>query len=63
MQEVANRALSPETITRQVLPNGMTVLVYPNPTIPALSARISIKGGAMYDPEGKPGWRHSPREP
>src|SRR6476646_7864902 len=55
MQKVANRALSPETITRQVLPNGMTVLVYPNPTIPALSARISIKGGAMYDPEGKAG--------
>lgn len=55
MQTVANRALSPETITRQVLPNGLTVLVYPNPTIPALTARISIKGGAMYDPEDKAG--------
>ncbi|MGA7730223.1 MAG: pitrilysin family protein [Chloroflexia bacterium] len=55
MPTVANRALSPETITRQILPNGMTVLVYPNPTIPALVARISIKGGAMYDPSGKAG--------
>lgn len=55
MQSVVNRALSPETITREVLPNGMTVLVYPNPTIPALVARISIKGGAMYDPSDKAG--------
>ena len=55
MQTVANRALSPETITRHVLPNGMTVLVYPNPTIPALVARVSIKGGAMYDPPDKAG--------
>lgn len=55
MQAVANRALSAETITRHVLPNGMIVLVYPNPTIPALVARISIKGGAMYDPADKAG--------
>ena len=55
MQTVANRALSPETITRHVMPNGMTILAYPNPTIPALVARVSIKGGAMYDPPDKAG--------
>jgi len=48
-------ALGPDTITRRVLDNGLTVLVYPNPTIPALTARVSIKGGAMYDPPEKAG--------
>ena len=47
--------LSPETVTRRVLDNGMTVVVYPNPTIPTLVARIAIKGGAMYDPADKAG--------
>lgn len=47
--------LSPETVTRRTLPNGLTVIVYPNPTIPSLVARLSIKGGAMYDPPGKAG--------
>lgn len=55
MPTVANRALSAETITRVTLPNGLTILAYPNPTIPALVARISIKGGAMYDPSDKAG--------
>ncbi|MEO8287137.1 MAG: pitrilysin family protein [Chloroflexota bacterium] len=50
-----NKALGPDTITRRVLDNGLTVLVYPNPTIPALTARISIRGGAMYDPPEKAG--------
>jgi zinc protease len=50
-----NRALGPDTITRRVLDNGLTVLVYSNPTIPALTARISIEGGAMYDPPDKAG--------
>ncbi len=50
-----NRALGPDTITRRVLDNGLTVLVYPNPTIPALTARVSVKGGAMYDPPEKAG--------
>jgi zinc protease len=53
--DTKQRALGPDTITRRVLDNGMTVLVYPNPTIPALVARLSIKGGAMYDPPDKAG--------
>jgi zinc protease len=48
-------ALGPDTITRHVLDNGLTVLVYPNPTIPAVIARMSIKAGAMYDPPEKAG--------
>ena len=50
-----SRGLSPETISRRVLDNGLTVLVYPNPTIPSLVARLSVKGGAMYDPADKAG--------
>lgn len=58
MQSVAERAtrgLGPDTITRRVLDNGMTVLVYPNPTVPSLVARVSLKGGAMFDPPDKAG--------
>lgn len=47
--------LSPETVTRRVLDNGMTVVVYTNPTIPTLVARVAVKGGAMYDPSDKAG--------
>src|SRR5436309_16093225 len=53
--EAESRALGPETITRRVLGNGLTVLVYPKTNTPALVARLSIKGGAMYDPPGKAG--------
>jgi zinc protease len=49
------KKLGPDTITRETLDNGLTVIVYPNPTIPALVARLSIKGGAMYDPPEKAG--------
>lgn len=51
----SSTSLGPDTVTRRVLPNGLTVIVYPNPTIPALVARLAIKGGAMYDPPGKAG--------
>ncbi|MDQ3929285.1 MAG: insulinase family protein [Chloroflexota bacterium] len=58
MQTVAERAtrgLGPDTITRRVLDNGMMVLVYPNPTVPSLVTRVSLKGGAMFDPPEKAG--------
>ena len=51
----ATRALGPETITRRVLDNGLTVLVFQKTTTPALVAHLSVKGGAMYDPSGKAG--------
>lgn len=53
--ERATRGLGPNTITRRVLDNGMIVLVYPNPTTPSLTARLSVKGGAMFDPADKSG--------
>ncbi len=58
MTTLANRAtrgLGPDTVTRRVLDNGMTVLVYINTTTPSLTARLSVKGGAMYDPPDKAG--------
>ncbi|HYO50238.1 MAG TPA: pitrilysin family protein [Chloroflexia bacterium] len=55
LSQPASRGLSPETISKRVLDNGLTVLVYPNPTIPSLVARLSVKGGAMYDPADKAG--------
>lgn len=53
--ERATRGLGPDTITRRLLDNGMIVLVYPNPTTPSLVARLSVKGGAMFDPDDKAG--------
>src|SRR5947209_5709129 len=50
-----SKALGPETIARRVLDNGLVVLVYPKTSTPALVARLSIKGGAMYDPPDKAG--------
>lgn len=58
MQTLPKRAtggLGPDTITRHTLGNGLTVIVYPNPTTPALVARLSMRGGAMYDPPEKSG--------
>jgi zinc protease len=55
MERKTGGGLSPETITRRVLDNGVTVVVHPNPTIPTLVARMIIKGGAMYDPAEKAG--------
>src|SRR5690349_6031169 len=53
--EQATKGLGPDTITRRVLDNGLTVLVFPKLNTPALVARLSIKGGAMYDPPDKAG--------
>jgi zinc protease len=47
--------LGPDTITRRTLDNGATVVVYPNPTIPTLVARMIVRGGAMYDTPDKAG--------
>jgi zinc protease len=58
MQAISDRAtggLSPETITRRVLDNGLTVIAFPKTNTPALVARLAIKAGAMYDPPDKAG--------
>ena len=51
----STKGLGPDTITRTVLDNGLTVIVFPKLNTPALVARLSIKGGAMYDPPEKAG--------
>jgi zinc protease len=48
-------ALGPDSVTRQVLPNGLVVLIYPNPAIPTVSVRLSMRAGALFDPPGKSG--------
>lgn len=53
--ENTTRALGPDTITRRVLDNGLTVLIFPKLNTPALTARLSVRGGAMYDPAEKAG--------
>src|SRR5437016_4965532 len=64
MQSVSERAagvLSPETITRRVLDSGPPVIVFPNPTTPALVGREQAAGAmperafreTLY-PEGHP---------
>jgi zinc protease len=55
LSQQATRALGPDTITRRMLDNGLTVLVFPKTSTPALVVHLSVKGGAMYDPIGKAG--------
>ena len=43
-------ALGPGSVTRRVLDNGLVVLVYPNPAIPTVTVRLSVRAGAIYDP-------------
>jgi len=43
------------TVTRTVLPNGITVLVIPRPVVPVVSFRIGIRAGSSQDPEGQYG--------
>jgi zinc protease len=51
----AARGISPETVTRTVLDNGMVVIVYPNPAIPALNMSLTFEAGAIYDPPERDG--------
>lgn len=55
LQHSATGGLGPDTITRRVLSNGLTVIAFPKLNTPALVARLSVKGGAMYDPPEKAG--------
>jgi zinc protease len=41
--------------TRQILPNGMTVLVLRNPSAPTVSIRGELRLGAIHEPEGADG--------
>jgi zinc protease len=41
--------------TRDVLPNGVTVLVKPNHTTPAVSLLVAVRAGAFQDPSGREG--------
>ncbi|BAM07553.1 M16 family metallopeptidase [Leptospirillum ferrooxidans] len=43
------------SVTRTVLPNGITVLVIPRPVVPVVSFRIGIRAGSSQDPEGQYG--------
>ncbi|MDA8060422.1 MAG: pitrilysin family protein [Nitrospiraceae bacterium] len=43
------------TVTRTVLPNGITVLVIPRPVVPVVSFRIGIRAGSAQDPRGQYG--------
>src|SRR3954468_20712877 len=49
------RGISPETVTREVLDNGMVVLVYPNHAIPAINISLSFEAGAIFDPADRNG--------
>ena len=54
-EQIRMGGLSPETISRHTLDNGVTVVVHKNPTIPTLVARMITRGGAMYDTRDKAG--------
>jgi zinc protease len=43
--------ITPETITRTVLPNGLTLLVRDNPNNASVTLRGRLRAGALYDTE------------
>ncbi|HLQ76293.1 MAG TPA: insulinase family protein, partial [Terriglobia bacterium] len=42
-------------VHRQVLPNGLIVLLVENPAIPAIALSVSVLTGSRYEPEEKAG--------
>ena len=48
----AGAGIGPETVLREVLPNGVTVLAYRNASAPSLVVAGDVKAGAVLDPEG-----------
>src|SRR5258708_21090202 len=44
------RGISPDTVRRVVLDNGMVVIIYPNHVIPALKVSLSVDAGAVFEP-------------
>ncbi len=47
--------VGPETVRREVLDNGATVLAYRNASAPSLVVMGTVKAGAILDPEGQYG--------
>lgn len=52
---VHSRLLSPETITRRELPNGLVVLVYENHTAPSVVVDADLRVGQLWEPADKNG--------
>src|SRR5688500_360359 len=49
------RGLAP---TREVLPNGLTVIAKETSTTPAVTLHIGLHAGTIYDPPGQTGVAH-----
>lgn len=45
-----SRGISPETVTREVLDNGLIVIVYPNHAVPIVNITLSCEAGAVFEP-------------
>ncbi len=46
---------SPPLAHREVLPNGIVLLVAERPAVPIVAVRVSHQAGAVFDPPGQPG--------
>jgi len=55
LDTAAPRGLSP---TRQVLPNGLTVVAKETRTTPAVTIHLGVHAGTIYDPDDAPGLAH-----
>lgn len=47
-----------EPVIRQTLPNGLTVLIYPDHASPEISLACGITAGTLFDPSEMPGTAH-----
>ncbi len=51
----AAAAATPPIAHREVLPNGIVLLVAERPAVPIVSVRAYVRAGSVFDPSGSPG--------
>ena len=54
-EEKAIRLRHPSQVAKRILPNGMTLLLRENPTLPIVTFQLFGKGGQRYEPPEQPG--------
>ncbi len=54
----ATLPITPETVTRTTLNNGLVLLVKQNPHNPSVTIRGRIRAGALYDTDDTAGLAH-----
>src|SRR5207249_2553816 len=55
---LASPAMAAPIARREVLPNGIVLLVAERPAVPIVAVRVLVRAGAVFDPPDRPGLAH-----